>query len=38
MNRPTEDIFDDMDAAETGSHGCLLPSPDVTEDTEATDE
>lgn len=34
MNRPTEDILDDMDPADTGACGCLMPSPDVTEDTE----
>lgn len=38
MSQPTEEILDDMDPAETGAHGCLLPSPDVTEDAEADDE
>lgn len=29
MSRPTEDILDDIDPAETGSHGCLFPTGDA---------
>ncbi len=31
MSRPTEDILDDMDAAEVGAHGCLFPTGDAGE-------
>ncbi len=38
MSRPTEEIVEDIEAAEIGACGCLLPSLDVTEDTEEGDD
>lgn len=37
MSRPTDEIIEDIDPAEMGGHGCLLPSPDVTESAEEGD-
>lgn len=37
MSRPTQDELEDMDAAEVGLHGCLLPTGDAIP-AESTDE
>jgi hypothetical protein len=38
MSRPTEEVLEDADWTETGRCGCLIPDPDVTEDSEGDDD